>query len=79
MMVIEVVTAPEVDAVEEPLHVRERRDADPALAHLALRTGVVGVAEAAVTPTQLSGRTLVRVGRRASEPHTVHVVHMGMT
>ena len=35
LIVIEVVTSPEVDALEEDLHVRQRVDRDAALPHLA--------------------------------------------
>ena len=44
LIVIDVVMSAERDAVEQPLHVGQRRDVDAALPHLAERQRMIGVA-----------------------------------
>ena len=68
LMVMEVVTAPEVDAVEEDLHVRERVDGDAALADFAPRHLVVRVV--AVEGRQVERRREAASGRARGDSGT---------
>ena len=76
LIVIDVVIVAERDAVEQRLHVGERRDADAALAHFAERERVVGVA--AHQRRQIEGDAQAGAARREQLPCSAALVSSGV-